>query len=196
MKNSSNTRKICVTAIMAALATALMFLEIAVPFMPDFIKLDFSDLPALITSFAFGPLWGVAVCLVKNLVKLMNTYSAGVGELANFILSGVFVFIAGTVYKNNKNKKSALIGAIIGAVAMAVISFPSNYFVVYPVYENFMPAEAILGAYKIIYPGTKSLAQALLIFNVPFTFLKGIINAVITFIIYKKISPLLKGKSI
>lgn len=196
MTNTSSIRKVCVTAIMAALATALMFLEIAVPIMPDFIKLDFSDLPALITSYAFGPLWGVAVCLVKNLVKLMNTYSAGVGELANFILSGVFVLFAGLIYKKNKNKKSALIGAIIGALAMAAISFPSNYFVVYPVYENFMPLEAIIGAYKIIYPGTKSLAQALLIFNVPFTFVKGIINAIITFVIYKKISPLLKGKSL
>lgn len=181
---------------MAALATALMYLEISVPLMPDFIKLDFSDLPALITSFAFGPLWGVAVCLVKNLVKLLNTYTAGIGELANFILSAVFVAVAGVIYKNKKNKKYALIGAVIGALAMAVISFPSNYFIVYPIYENLMSREAILGAYKLIYPKTQNLAQALLIFNVPFTFLKGLANAAITFLIYKKISPLLKGKSI
>lgn len=195
MKNSS-IRKISVTAIMAAFATAMMFLEVSVPLMPNFIKLDFSDLPALITSFAFGPAWGVAVCLVKNLVKLLNTYTAGIGELANFILSAVFVAVAGLVYKHKKSKKYALIGALIGAVAMAAISFPSNYFVVYPIYAKLMSSEAILGAYKLIYPKTQSLAQALLIFNVPFTFLKGAINSAITFVIYKKISPLLKGKSI
>ncbi len=195
MKNSS-MRKITVTAVMAALATALMFLEVSVPLMPEFIKLDFSDLPALITSFAFGPAWGVAVCLVKNLVKLLNTYTAGIGELANFILSAVFVAVAGLVYKNKHNKKFALIGALIGALAMAAISFPSNYFVVYPIYENLMSKEAILGAYKLIYPKTQSLAQALLIFNVPFTFIKGMLNSAITFVIYKKISPILKGKSI
>lgn len=195
MENKNNLRKICVTSIMAALSAALMFLEFSVPFIPEFIKLDFSELPALITSFAFGPLWGVAVCLIKNLVKLLSTNTAGIGELANFILGAVFVFIAGVVYKRNKNKKSALIGTLIGAAAMAAVSFPSNYFIVYPIYENFMPLEAILGAYKLIYPGTKTLAQALLIFNVPFTFFKGIIDAVITFIIYKKISPIIKGKS-
>ncbi len=195
MKNSS-IRKISVTAIMAAFATALMFLEVSVPLMPSFIKLDFSDLPALITSFAFGPAWGVAVCLVKNLVKLLNTYTAGIGELANFILSAAFVGVAGLVYRNKKTKKFALIGALVGALAMAAISFPSNYFVVYPIYEKLMSREAILGAYRLIYPKTQSLAQALLIFNVPFTFLKGAINSAITFVIYKKISPLLKGKSI
>lgn len=189
-------RKICITAIMSAFATALMYLEISVPIIPDYIKLDFSDLPALITSFSFGPMWGVAVCLVKNLIKLLNTYTAGIGELSNFILSAVFVFIAGIVYKKGKNKKSAFIGAIVGAVAMAAISFPSNYFIVYPIYENLMSEDVILGTYRAIYPATKNLMQALLIFNVPFTFAKGIINTVITFIIYKKISPILKGKSI
>ena len=181
---------------MAALATALMYLEISVPIIPSFIKLDFSELPALITSFAFGPLWGVAVCLVKNLVKLLNTQTAGIGELANFILGAVFVSISGLVYKKNKSKKSAFIGAVIGALAMAAVSFPANYFVVYPIYENFMPLEAILGMYRAIYPNIKNLAHALLVFNVPFTFLKGMIDAAITFVIYKKISPLLKGKTV
>lgn len=194
--NKSKTRKICVTAIMAALATALMYLEISVPIIPSFIKLDFSELPALITSFAFGPLWGVAVCLVKNLVKLLNTQTAGIGELANFFLGAVFVSISGIVYKKNKSKKSALIGAIIGALAMAAVSFPVNYFVVYPIYENFMPLEAILGMYRAIYPATKNLAHALVIFNIPFTFVKGLVDAAVTFVIYKKISPILKGKSI
>ncbi len=196
MQKKYNIRKICVTSIMAALAAVMMFLEFSVPIMPWFLKFDFSELPALITSFAFGPLWGVLVCLIKNLVKLFNTQTAGIGELANFILGAVFVFISGTVYKKNKSKKSAVIGTVIGAVAMAAISFPVNYYVVYPVYEKFMSLEDIIKAYNDILPSIKNLAQSLIIFNIPFTLAKGMINAVITFIIYKKISPVLKGKSI
>lgn len=189
-------RKICITAIMSAFATALMYLEISIPIIPSFIKLDFSDLPALITSFAFGPVWGIIVCLIKNLIKLFNTNTAGIGELANFILSAVFVSIAGLLYKKNKSIKFAIIGSLVGAFMMAAICFPMNYYVVYPIYENFIPEEVILGMYKAIYPGTKNLMQAIIIFNVPFTFFKGLIVSAITFVIYKKISPLLKGKSI
>ncbi len=192
--NKSIMRKITVTAVMSALSAALMFLEISVPVMPGFIKLDFSELPALITAYAFGPAWGVVVCLIKNLIKLINTNSFGVGELANFILGAVFVFIAGIIYKHKKSKTSALLGALAGAFAMAVVSFPVNYYITYPIYANFMPMEAIVNAYKLIIPSVKSLKQALIVFNIPFTFIKGMIDAAITFIIYKKISPILKGK--
>lgn len=197
MKNNSSLRKITVTAIMSALATALMYLEFPIPMLiPGFIKFDFSELPALITAFSFGPGWGVCVCLVKNLVKLLNTNSAGVGELSNFLLGAVFVFTAGLIYKTKKSRKFAFIGALIGAAIMAGISLFTNYYIVYPIYENFMPMESILGAYRAIYPNTKNLFQALLIFNVPFTFVKGMADTVITFGIYKKISPILKGNRI
>ena len=78
-------RKVTVTAIMSALSAVLMFIEFSIPIIPSFIKLDISDLPALITSYAFGPVCGVAVCLVKNLIHLFATQTAGVGELSNFI---------------------------------------------------------------------------------------------------------------
>lgn len=186
------TRTVAVTAIFSALSVALMYLEFSVPIMPGFIKFNFSDLPALITSFAFGPVYGIAVCLVKNMIHLLSTMTGGIGELSNFILSAFFVGTAGLIYKKKKSKKSALIGSVSGAFIMALISIPSNYFIVYPIYANIMPYETIIGMYKTILPCADTLLKALLIFNFPFTFLKGVIVSAITFAIYKKISPLLK----
>lgn len=195
-KTMNQTRKIAVTAILAAMSTALMFLEFPIPaLIPGFIKMDFSELPALIASFSMGPLCGVTVCLVKNMVHLPFTMSGGVGELANFILSSSFVLTAGLVYKHKKTRAGAFLGSLLGAFIMAAISVPSNYFVVYPIYEKLMPMEAIIGAYQAILPSVKTLLQALLIFNTPFTFVKGMLSVVITFFIYKKISPIIKGTS-
>ena len=100
------------------------------------------------------------------------------------------------IYKKKKCRSYALIGAVVGSFLMAAISLISNYYVVYPIYQNFMPLEAIMGLYQAIYPGVKNLWQALLVFNVPFTFIKGMLNTLITFVIYKKISPIIKGKDI
>lgn len=191
--NGSRTRKLCGTAMLGAAAYVLMFLEFPFPLIPSFIKMDFSELPALIASFAYGPVAGVMVCLIKNLIHLFNTQSGGVGELSNFILGAVFVFIAGMIYKRMHNKKGAVVGALIGAIAMAIISVPSNYFIVYPVYTAFMPMEAIIGAYKAIYPGVNTLLDCLIMFNLPFTFVKGLFSLIITFLIYKPLSPILHG---
>ena len=188
-------RMVTVTAIMSALSAVLMFVEFSIPIMPSFIKLDISDLPALITSYAFGPVCGVAVCLVKNLIHLLATQTAGVGELSNFIHGAVFVFVAGMFYKYHHNRKFAFIGAMAGDFAMAAMSFFINYFFVYPIYFKLMaPEAAILGAYQEILPSIDSLWKAILFFNVPFTFAKGLISVAITFAIYPKISPILKGK--
>lgn len=190
-----NLRTITVTAIMAALSAVLMFVEFSIPIMPAFIKLDISDLPALITSYAFGPVCGVAVCLVKNLIHLFATNTFGVGELSNFIHGAVFVFVAGMFYKYHHNRKFAFIGAIAGDFAMAAMSFFINYFFVYPIYIKLMlPEEQIIGMYSAILPSVDSLWKAILIFNVPFTFVKGLISVAITFAVYPKLSPILKGK--
>ncbi len=188
-----DVRKMTMTAMLAAVATVLMFFSFSVPLMPSFIKLDFSELPALIAAFAFGPLSGVTVCLVKNLVNVLFTTTGGVGELSNFVLGASFVFTAGLVYKHKKNRKSALLGSIIGAAAMAVIGVFSNYYVVYPVYTAFMPMEAILGMYRAINPNVETLWDALIWFNMPFTFVKGLCSTAMSFVIYKPLSPVLKG---
>ena len=131
-KATKRTRALTGTAMLAAVATILMYMEFPIPIMPGFIKMDISELPALIASFAYGPLSGIAVCLIKNLIKLPSTSTAAVGELFNFVMGALFVGVAGFVYKRSKTRRSALIGAGLGALAMAVVSVPYNYFLVYP----------------------------------------------------------------
>ena len=188
-----NIRYITVTAMLSAVAFILMFLEFSVPFMPGFIKMDLSDLPELIGAFAMGPACGVFVCLVKNLLHLPLTSSAGVGELSNFLLGMMFVLPAGLLYRRKKTRSTAMAGAAIGAVCMAVFSVPSNYFLVYPVYAKFMPIDQIVVAYQAIVPSVNGLLECLIVFNMPFTLVKGVINVILTFLIYKHISPVLKG---
>lgn len=189
-----NTRKIAMTAILAAAASVLMFISFKLPFMPSFISLDFSELPALIAAFSMGPLSGVTVCLIKNLINLFASSTGGVGELSNFLLGCCFVLPAGLIYRHKKTRLGALIGALAGAVTMAVVSAFTNYFIVYPIYMNFLSLDAIMGMYQAINPHVKTLWEALWVFNVPFTFLKGMCSVVITFLVYKKISPLIHGK--
>lgn len=189
-----NIRKLAVTAVLGAVASALYFIGFHVPFMPSFIQLDVSELPALIAAFSMGPVSGVAVCLIKDLVHLFATSTGGVGELSNFLLGAAFVLPAGVIYRLKKDRMGALIGALAGAVAMAALSLPVNFFIIYPVYFNFLPKEAIIQAYQAINPNVHSLLDALIWFNVPFTFVKGLLSVVITFLIYKRISPIIKGK--
>lgn len=196
--NMSAIRKITVTAIMTAIAILLQYVEFPIPMLiPAFIKLDFSDMPELLTSFALGPWYGALVAILKNLIHLPFTSSAGVGELSNALLGVIFVVPAGYIYKAKgaKTRKHALLGSLAGAATMAVTSFPLNMFLVYPAYVKVygMPMEGIIGMYSAILPAVHTLPQALFIFNVPFTLIKGLLDVAITFIIYKRISPLIKG---
>ena len=193
MKTTTRLRTLTGTAMLGAVATLLMFIDFSVPFMPAFIKLDVSELPALLAAYAYGPVPGVAVCLIKNVVNLMRTSTAGVGELCNFLLGVFFVLPAGWIYLRRKKRSGAVIGAVVGAVAMAVLSIPLNYFLTYPVYANFMPLDAILGMYQAINPNMDGLLQCLIVFNAPFTLLKGALDAGLTFLIYKPLSPILHG---
>ncbi len=185
--------KLTMTAMLSAIAFVLMFLEFSVPIMPPFIKMDLSDLPELIGAFAMGPVSGVAICLIKNLLHLLMSTTGGVGELSNFLLGVCFVLPAGLVYQRRKGKKSAIVGAMLGAVLMAAASIVSNYYIVYPFYYNFMAEDAILAAYQAILPGVRDILQCLIVFNAPFTLMKGLFSVVITVLIYKHISPFLKG---
>lgn len=194
-KRIVSIRTLTVTAIMGAVATVLMHLSFSVPLMPSFIKLDFSELPALLAAFALGPASGVAVCFLKNLVNVFATTTGGAGELCNFLLGAAFVLPAGLLYKKQKNLKGAVVASLIGMAVMAVLSVPVNYFISYPAYVNIMgfPLEAIMDAYRAINSNVENLWQALLLFNAPFTFVKGLLDVALTFLVYKKLSPVLKG---
>ena len=195
-KRRMSVRAMTATALLSALSCVLMYLEFPLSFIvPPFIQMDFSDLPALIASYAYGPIAGVVVALIKNIVHfLLKSGTGGAGELANFLLCVAFVVPAGWVYHFVKNKKGALIGALVGSACMAVLSLPINYYITYPVYAKlFLPMDVILDMYRKLNPAVTGLWSALLVFNLPFNLAKGLVIAGITFVIYKKISPLLHG---
>ena len=192
MSLSAKTHKIAVTAILSAVATVLMFISFPIPFLiPPFVKMDFSELPALLAAFSMGPLSGVMVCLVKNLINLLFTTTSGVGELCNFLLGVCFVIPAGWIYKVRRTRSGALLASGVGAVALAVLSVPVNYFISYPFYTSFMPLDTIIGMYQELLPSVDGLLGCLLIFNMPFTLLKGVLDVALAFLIYKPLSPLL-----
>ncbi len=204
-------RKLCIAAMLSAIAFVLMFLEFPIPaLIPPFVKMDFSDLPALLGAFALGPVYGIVIEFVKNLLHILikGTSSAGIGELFNFICGAVFAFVAGIIYLYRKPKSdsgltkeeirrkgrlAAILSSLLGSLAMAVVSVPLNYFIVYPAYVVCygMPLDSIIGMYHEILPSAGGLFTCLVIFNLPFTFVKGILDALICFFIYKPLSPVL-----
>lgn len=197
-KAKITTRSLVVTAMLSAVAFVLMFVEFPIPMLiPSFVKMDISDLPALLGSFALGPVYGVVIELLKNLLHIIfkGTSSAYVGEIFNFSMGAVLCLSAGLIYHFKKNRKGAVIASLVGCAVMAILSVPFNYFLVYPAYVVCygMPMEAIIGMYQVILPSSDSLLKCLLIFNLPFTFCKGLVDAILCFLIYKPLSPLLHG---
>ena len=128
MKTKFNTRVLTGTAMLAAVATVLMYMEFPIPIMPAFIKLDVSELPALIASFAYGPVAGIVVCLIKNLIKLPSTSTAAVGELFHFVMGALFGRVASIVYRFNKARSCAIPFAVLSSLVISSVSFPYNYF--------------------------------------------------------------------
>ena len=134
-KNKITTGMTASVAVCGAVSFVLMMLDFSIPIVPSFVKFDFSDLPALICAFAFGPTAGIFVELIKNLLHLFMTTTAGVGELSNFILGCFLTVPAALIYKHNKTRKTALLGMLVGTLCFGIVSLFSNYFIMFPFYQ-------------------------------------------------------------
>ena len=190
-KAKFDVKKLVFTALMAALSVVLSeFLSFKVPIMPSFISFDFSDVPAVLAALTMGPVSGVMVCLIKNLEGLFTSMTGGVGELSNFILSSCMCVPIGLIAKKSHKYSHVIIAGVCGAAAAALVSVVSNYFIVYPIYTALMPMDVIIGMYKAILPSVDGLLSCLLIFNMPFTFAKGLIAAAISIPLYKRLRPI------
>jgi riboflavin transporter FmnP len=186
--------------VLAAMAIALSFLESSLiiptlPFFPNFLKLDIGDLPALLAAFAFGPLAGIFVEVVKNAVHLFGSQTSGVGELANMIIGSSFVATAGLVYRMHKTRGAAYAGMALGTLVMTAVACASNYYVLLPLYISLgFPLEAIVGLSNAA--GNflvKDMPTLILYVFVPFNLIKGLLVSVLTGLVYKRVSPLLHG---
>ena len=193
MKKQFPLRAVILSALLAAVASALFLIQFSVPLVPSFLKMDVSDMPALVASLALGPWWGVLVCLVKNAVGLLHSETMFVGELSNLILSSAFALMAGLLCRKWKGRAGTVWASVVGALAMGAVSLPANLFLIYPLFAKFIvPMPVLLGMYQAVLPGVDSLWQALLIFNVPFTFVKGLLCAALMALVYLPIRPALE----
>ncbi len=196
MKNRSLVY-ITKVGILAALAAVLMLFEFPLPFIaPPFYKLDFSELPVLIGSFALGPVAGILIELIKNLLNLLfeGTTTAFVGELANFLMGCAFVLPAAFFYRAKKTRKSALCGMVVGTLTLTVVGTLINYFILIPMYSVLynLPLDAIIGMGQAINPAITNLPLLVVLAVGPFNLIKGVLISALTFVLYKRVSPLLK----
>lgn len=194
MKKKVNVHQLVTVAVASTVSFILMVLNFNLPIAPGFIKFDFSDIPALILSFSYGPVAGVLTELIKNLLHLFRTSTMGVGELSNFLLGCAFVIPAGIIYKRNKTRKGALIAMLTGTLCFSLMGIMSNYFIMFPFYTTLMniPMEAIIGMCQKILPFIDSQFEVILLSVTPANLIKGIAVSIVTFLLYKRLSPILK----
>lgn len=191
------TRKIAVIGVFSAISAVLMVLEFPVPFAPFFYGLDFSELPALIGAFAYGPVAGVMIEFCKIVIKIFMkpTSTAFVGELANFMISCMLVLPASIIYLQKKSKKSAIIGTVTGTLIMAAFGAGFNAVYLIPKFAQMygMPLEAIVALGTAIHPSIHDVTGLVILCVAPLNLLKGTLVSLMTILIYKKISPILKA---
>ena len=189
-----NIRMLTMTAVLSAIAFVLAFFEFPVPLSPSFARMDLSDLPALIGAFAYGPAAGILIELAKNALQLLTSSTGGIGELANFIMGSSFVAIAGLIYKFHKTKKMAMIACLMASVVMGIVAAIVNYFILLPVFEAFMPLDQLIASFGEFIPFIKTKLDVVLFNAFPFNLLKGIGISIVTMLLYKRLTPILKGR--
>lgn len=191
-----STKTVVLVGMLSAVATVLMLFEVPVPFAPPFYKLDLSELPALISGFAYGPVAGIMVEFVKIVLKTLvkGTSTAFVGELANFVIGCGLILPASVIYRFRKTKKNALIACIAGTVVITVIGPAFNAVYLLPAFSKLygMPMEAIIGMGTSINPAINSVGMLVIMCVAPLNLIKGAIDCVLTMLIYKPLSRILK----
>ncbi len=189
---SKTLRLVATAGVLAAIATLLRFIETPLPLLPSFLKIDFSNIPALIGGFALGPVAGAAILLIKNLLYLPASTTGGVGEIADFVVSACLVMPAAFIYRRSTKRSGALWGMALGAALMSFLAGPlMNYYVLIPLYSKFMPIDAIIQLAAVANPAIDSVWTYILYAVVPFNLFKSIAICAITYLLYKPLSPIL-----
>ena len=181
---------------LSAIAVILMLFEIPLPFAPAFYEIDFSEVPVLVGCFAMGPVAGVLIELIKIIMNFIinGTITAGVGEVANFLIGCAFVVPAGVIYKKHRSRKSAIIGMVTGTLFMTIVGCFLNAFILLPAYAKAfqMPIEALVEMGTAVNGSVNSLLTFVMFAVAPFNLLKGVLVSLIVLLIYKKISPVFR----
>ncbi len=195
-KNISNTQRITLIGIFSALAAVLMYLEIPFFFAPpEAYKLDFSEVPVLISSFMLGPVEGIITECLKIVIKLIikPTSTAFVGEFANLVVGITFVLPASIIYKKKKTRKGALIGMTAGTLTMTVVGCFVNAFILLPAFAYLfgnVPVSEIIKLGTAVNPAITNMFTFIVLAVVPVNIVKGVLVSLVVFLIYK---PVTKG---
>ena len=189
------TKNMVKISVLGVISVVLMIFDISSWFAPPFLKLDIADLPSLIGAFAMGPMAGVIVQLLKNILHVLveGSITGGVGELSNFLVGSIFAYTAGYIYYKKKNFKNAVIGLVVGVITMTLFATLSNYFVIFPLYAKIFgwPMEKLIGMGSAVNRFVVDYKTLILFAVVPFNILKGIVVSSVTLLLYKKVSPIL-----
>ncbi len=196
MKKQS-VRQLALIAILGGLAGVLMLLRTPLPLMPPFMDFDLASLPEIIGGFALGPVAAIGIIMVKILVKLtlMGTNSMFTGELCNAILSIAYVLPAVCIYQHHKSKRSAETGMLCGTLICAVAAIFTNLCIIIPFYANLygMSMDDIIAMCQAVNPYVTNPLMLAVLGIVPFNLIKRGVESVLTLLLYKKISPLMKN---
>lgn len=193
----SNIRKLVTISMLGAVSVVLMLFSTPIWFAPPNYKLDLSEVPVLIGSFAMGPIAGVTIEFLKIMLNLIidGTDTMFVGEFANFIMGCAIVVPSTIIYNYKKNKKSAIIGMLIGTAIMTIVASVLNAYILLPVYAKAfkMPIDALIGMGTKVNPKVTDLKTFIILAVAPFNLVKGLVSSLLTFLLYKKISTFIKG---
>ena len=197
--NRSKLRTMVQIAMLSAVSAVLMMFEFPTPFLaPPFIKMDFSEIPVLVGTFAMGPLAGVVIELLKNILHFVTygTTTGGIGELSNFFIGCAFAVPAGIFYRKRKTRKNAVLGMATGTLLMVIMGCLSNAFVMFPLYSVVMgiPMDSFIAMGTAIHPAIDNMVTFVVLCMVPFNLVKGIIISMITLLLYKRLKVVLKGE--
>ena len=190
--NLMSTKTISKIGLLSAIAYVLMFISVPLPIFPAFLKIDLSDIPAIFGGMSLGPVAGLIIVVIKNFLQALTaSTTGGVGEFANIMIGGAYVLIICLFYKKWKTYKTVIVGALLGIVAMTIMGCIMNYYVMLPLYGNFMPMEEIIQAGNIINPRVTDLYSFVIWMIAPFNILKGFIMTIAILPLFKKMEKLL-----
>ena len=190
----SSTKTIAKVGVLSAIAYVLMFISVPLPIFPSFLKIDVSDIPAIFGGMSLGPMAGLAIVIVKNFLQgITASTTGGVGEFANVVIGGSYVLVICLFYKNAKNIKSVITGAILGTIVMTIIGCVVNYYVMIPLYSTVygMPLDAIIQMGTIINTKVTDLFTFVVWMIAPFNILKAAIMTAVTLPLFKKMEKIL-----
>ena len=177
-------------SILSAIGYILMFISVPLPMLfPEFLKVDISDLPALLGGIALGPMAGVTIAFFKNLLQFITGMSTtgGVGEFANFLIGGSFVFTVSYIYSKKRDVAGVIIGLISGIIVMTIVGCIANYFIILPFYSKIgWSIDAVVAMGSAINPAIKNKLSFVIWIIAPFNILKSGIMSLLTLPMYKK----------